>query len=158
MADAKVHPNDTAGLSVDMPRTGLAGGAAQGAGAFRLSMSVKSTGQNKGWLGVSTNNWVDLVGDKSKAAVCEWYTGNDGKNYLQINNATVYRYIGIGANDYASWGLNTPSGQWHAISARDNVIYLADDGPTPRALYPYGNDWVCWGNTDTILKYEEVRD
>jgi hypothetical protein len=150
MADTNVHPNDAAGLSVDPPQP-------RGAGPFRLKMSVKSTGQDKGWLGVSQNNWVDLVADKPQAAVCQWFTGNDGQNYLQINNATVYRYIGIGANDYACWGLNTPTGQWHAVVARDGVIYLANDGTSPRALYPYGNDWVCWGNTDTILKYEEVR-
>ena len=36
-------------------------------------------------------------------------------------------------------------------------MYLADDGANPRALYPYGNDWVCWGNTDTVMRLEEDR-
>ena len=72
MANQKIHRYEAAGLSVDAPPTWRSTAAS---GQFRLKMSDAKTGADKGWLGVSTANWVQLIyGDpnQSNVAICEW--------------------------------------------------------------------------------------
>jgi hypothetical protein len=121
------------------------------AGKFKVKCSVKATGQGLGYLGVSTANSVDLVSEND-AAICE-YVNSGGQNYLQIDNATVYRWLGVGWHEYACWGITTGGGWVNPVTPMNDGIYLAG---TDTTLYPYGNGWVCWGNTDSNIKVEYI--
>jgi hypothetical protein len=122
-------------------------------GKFKVKCSVNATGQALGFLGVSQNNFVDLLSENdSNVAICE-YVNYNGQNYLQIDSATVYRWLGIADNDYACWGLTTAGGWHNPVTPKDDGIYLANE---KRTLYPYGNGWVCWGDTASNIKVEYI--
>ena len=150
-------PTELVGITVDAPNAALAAARAEqlaaappataaATGPFRVKCYVKSTKADLGYLGVSAANGVDLVGH-DEAAICQWYM-KDTHNYLQVNNATVFRYLGVGYHSYACWGLMTPTGWVNAVTPRNDSIYLSGDDNT---LYAYGNGWVCWGNADTDI-------
>ena len=162
-----VHP-DSRGLGVDQPNAALdtfrksqltaQAGAVSGqsppyppSGQFKIKCKVGSTGQQLGFLGISEANSVDLVGVNGPyVAICEWYL-YDGVNYLRVNNATVYRYLGVGSESSACWGIWT--GWKNPVEPRNGGIYLTGTG---RTLYPYGQDWAYWGNGITDIAVELI--
>jgi hypothetical protein len=89
-------------------------------GTFRLKMWDPASGDDKGWLGVSEGNNVQLFSDsdKSRAAVCQWDDAGGGKFFLRVNNASVYRWLRVGdGNVTACWGL---SGGWCSKLSKDD--------------------------------------
>jgi hypothetical protein len=141
---ARLAPSASAGA-------GLA--AAPPSGQFKVKCSVKSTGQALGYLGMSQNNSVDFVGEKdANVAVCQ-YVNSGGQNYLQVNNGTVYRWLGVGWHDYACWGITSGGGWVNPVTPKNDMIYLAG---TDTTLYPYGSGWVCWGSTDSNIKVDYI--
>jgi hypothetical protein len=152
MANQKIHRYEAAGLSVDAPPTWRSTAAS---GQFRLKMSDAKTGADKGWLGVSTANWVQLIyGDpnQSNVAICEWIKTRYYMQFmLQINNATVYRWLGNYGGS-ACWAL-TGGGYADPVTNYDNTIYLANQSPLT-GLVPSSDGWsVEWGLYD-ILKFD----
>ena len=144
------YPDGMEGINVDTVESkpvsvGLA------SGVFYVKCTVKNTNQFAGYLGVSLENYVDLVPETKDAAKCEWINSG-GSNYLQVNNATVHRYLGVTINNSACWGLWTPTGRVNAVVLKDGSIYLSGKD---EALYPQ-KDWVYWGAKDSILKCEFV--
>jgi hypothetical protein len=127
------YPDGMEGIKVDTVESkpvsvGLA------SGVFYVKCTVKNTNQ-----------------EPKDAAKCEWINSG-GSIYLQVNNATVHRYIGVTINNSACWGLWTPTGRVNAVVVKDGSIYLSGKD---EALYPQ-KDWVYWGAKDSILKCEFV--
>jgi hypothetical protein len=121
---------------------------------FRLKMWDPATGEDKGWLGVSEGDNVQLFADsdKSRAAICQWEDAGNELFYLRVNNATVVRWLGVGdGNVTACWG--TRGGWYNKVSKDNNVIRVEGDR---RGLVPSDNGWgAYWGNSN-ILQYVEV--
>jgi hypothetical protein len=67
-----------------------------------------ATGEFIGWLG-TYNNSVDLVHDSASAASLAWLSyGSD--LYLAKETSPADRFLGLGANSSACWGL---TGGWN---------------------------------------------
>src|SRR6185437_10794453 len=95
---------------------------------FRLKMWDPATGEDKGWLGVSEGDNVQLFADsdKSRAAICQWEDAGNELFYLRVNNATVVRWLGVGdGNVTACWG--TRGGWYNKVSKDNNVIRVEGD-------------------------------
>ncbi len=120
-------------------------------------MNLK-TGAKVGYLGVGTSQNVSIVADKSQAARVEWRRDVEpGQLYLGKDTTPDDRFLGLGNNGYADWGLWQAGGG----SQKRYIDYLNYDkgtgiialGDNPsRKLYAYG-DWACWseGDNDQIL-------
>jgi hypothetical protein len=154
------HPNEALGIDVDAPKPGLAEGAVATAeagsddGYVPMKCYNLSTGDFVGWLGTYGNN-VDLVHSVEEAARLKFSSyGSD--LYLRKETDPADRYLGLGWNGYATWGV---TGGWNdpIVYNGDHSISLKTD--SKRKLYgPYGNDWVCWSggeDNQNILRIEK---
>ena len=150
------HPNETQGLDVDAPNPNpnpaLQGEAPEpgatsfgGAASGKMKCTNRSTGAFVGYLASSGNN-VCLSQDAAGGETLSWCPyGSD--LYLRRSASPSDRYLGLGWNGYACWGLWTPTGWVNAIvyNKADGTISLKGD--EKRKLYgPYGNGWVCWSD------------
>lgn len=148
------HPNEELGLDVDSPRPFLSSDALGASETNFRPMRCYNliTGQAEGWLGTYGNN-VDLVHDIKDAAMVDWYSYQSDL-YLRKDTNPAYRYLGVGYNSYATWGV---TGGWNdaVVYNSDHTISLKSD--PKRKLYKYGNDWVCWSkgeDNQNILRFE----
>ena len=123
-----------------------------------------ATNQLVGYVGAggSLNASVAIVANKADGTNVKWaYVGSD--TYLEKETTPNDRYLGLGDQSYACWGLWTPTGWVNPIVYNpDGTISLkADSG---RKLYgPYrslGSDWAVWSergdNNQNILRFEMV--
>lgn len=147
------HPNVLLGLEVDSPMQRAAGAATSP--YHKMKCYNLMTKEFNGWLGVGNNQYVDLVHDAKDAANLAWYSHNSD-SYLKKDTTPSDRYLGVGANDYACYGLWIPTGWVNAVIYNgDHTISLKED--PKRKLYKYGNDWVCWSkgeDNQNILRFE----
>jgi hypothetical protein len=148
------HPNELLGIDVDSARPGLrSNDVVTGETVYRRMKCYNlMTGDFVGYLGTYNNN-VDLVGKPEEAAKLAWSSyGSD--MYLRKDTSPNDRYLGLGWNSYACWGL---TGGWNdaVIFNKDKTISLKSD--PKRKLYKYGNNWVCWSadeDNQNILRFE----
>ncbi|HUY99088.1 MAG TPA: hypothetical protein VMU89_01965 [Thermomicrobiaceae bacterium] len=149
------HPAEGLGVDVDAPRNVAQSSAtvASGTSFGRMKCYNRSTGAFVGWLG-TYNYSVDLVHDADSGAGVAWTPwGSD--MYLTMDWSPGYRYLGLGANSYACWGI---AGGWTdaIVYNPDHTLSLKSD-PKRKLYGPYGNDWVCWSNGEdnqNILRCE----
>jgi len=149
------HPNELLGINVDAAKPGLLkGDAPAGETAYRKMKCFNlMTGDFVGYLGTYNNN-VDLVHVANDAAMLAW-SSSGSDMYLRKETTPNDRFLGLGWNSYACWGL---TGGWNdavVYNKEDHTISLKSD--PKRRLYRYGNDWVCWStgeNNQNILRFE----
>lgn len=136
------HPNELLGVDLDAPRPVLqTDAAATSQGTYgKMRCYNLTTGEFVGWLGTYGNN-VDLVHDAESAAAVAW-SPHGSDMYLRKETSPNDRFLGLGWNGYATWGL---TGGWNdpIIYNSDHTISLKTD-PKRKLYGPYGNDWVCW--------------
>jgi hypothetical protein len=129
-----------------MPKPGLHAGAEliKEVTYRKMKCTNKMTDEEIGWLGSYGNN-LDIVHSVEQGANLVW--SSHGKDvYLRKETSPADRYLGLGWNSYACWGL---TGGWN-----DAVIYDIDNhtialkSDPKRKLCLYGNDWVCWSDDD----------
>jgi hypothetical protein len=148
------HPNEILGLDVDATRPSLSAQNAPRANANyrRMKCFDRMTKEFQGWLGSYGNN-LDLVHSTDDAAYVAWSDQGSDK-FLRKDAVPGDRYLGLGWNSYACWGL---TGGWN-----DAVIYNDDKSVSlkidpKRKLCKYGNDWIRWSednNNANILTLE----
>jgi hypothetical protein len=107
-----------------------------------------------GYLASSKNAYVYLTSDPKQAAGVKWMHDKSGRWWLEKDTKPDDRFLGVGANSYADWGLwqAEPNGWIEPVIYNANhTIALAKD-PSQLLYGPYGDDWVCWGsNSDNVL-------
>jgi hypothetical protein len=123
-----------------------------------------ATNQLVGYLGAggNLNASTSIVANKEDGANVKWaYVGSD--MYLEKDTTPNDRYLGLGSQSYACWGLWTRDG-WvdPLVYNQDHTISLK--GQTHRKLYgPYrwlGSDWAVWSegeDNQNILRFEMVE-
>ncbi len=152
----KIHPNDTLGIDLNGSRSENPSFQAPALDQYGvMKCSNLMTGQFLGYLGTAYNQYVDIVADKSQAAQLKWrYSG--AELYLEKATEPNDRYLGVGANSYACYGLWTPTGWVDAVLYNnDKTISLKSD--PKRKLYIYGDNYVCWSDGESnqsILVFE----
>ncbi len=107
-----------------------------------------SDGTFVGWLGVGSNNYTVLVTDEKDAHGCVWYA--DGQDlYLRKDTSGGDRYLGVGYDSYADWGLWGGNFKSPVLYNTDQTISLKD-APT-RKLYLYEDNQLRWSNGEDNL-------
>ncbi len=148
------HPNEVLGIDVDAPRPILQSDAPVARGNYgKMKCYNLSTGDFVGWL-ASYNNNVYLTQDESAAASVKWLSYKE-HTYLEKETSPNDRYLGLGWNGYATWGL---TGGWNdpIVYNADHTISLKTD-PKRKLYGPYGNQWVAWSggeDNQNILRCE----
>jgi hypothetical protein len=151
------HPNEQMGIDADSPKPDLQSAPDPTSAATWKKMACYNlvTGDFVGYLGTYNNN-LDLLQDADDAANLVWYSSGSDL-YLRKATTPNDRYLGLGWNGYACWGLWTPTGWVNPVVYNsDHTISLKED-PKRKLYGPYGNDWVCWtGGEDNqnILRCE----
>lgn len=122
--------------------------------------TFRKNGVSAGYLASSTNAYVWLTDDPSKAAHVKWDIDKSGRWWLQKSTSPNDRFMGIAEYGYADWGLwqAQPNGYIEpVIYNSDHTIALAKD-PSQLLYGPYGDGWVCFGKTseENVLVVELV--
>jgi hypothetical protein len=159
-------PSELVGFDADAPnpnpRPELQGAAPDqvvaDTGWRKMACYNLSTGELAGYLASSGNN-AYLTQDVNGAENLQWYS-NGADLYLRKDTDPNDRYLGVGWNSYACWGLWTPTGWVNpVIYNTDHTISLKGD-PNRKLYGPEGNGWVRWsaGNdqNQNILRCEWV--
>jgi hypothetical protein len=116
---------------------------------YQIAKCTFKNGTFAGYLASSTNAYVWLTNDPSKAANVKWKIDSSGQWWLEKDTQPNDRFLGVGDNGYADWGLwqARPNGYIEPVIYNpDRTIALAKDAS--QVLYgPYGDRWVCFGST-----------
>lgn len=124
-------------------------------GYRKMKCTIIGTNDNVGYLGTETNQYMCIVKNIEDASNFKWlYSGQE--TYLQKETTPNDRYLGVGYQNQACYGLWTPTGWVNAISYNpiDHTICLKSDAK--RKLY-MDNNKVCWSNGEdnqNILAFE----
>jgi len=134
---------------------------ASAASEYKLAQcTFKKNGVAAGYLASSTNAYVWLTQDVKKATRVKWLIDSSGRWWLEKATTPNDRFLGIGDNDYADWGLwqAAPNGYIEPVVYNaDHTIALARY-PSKLLYGPYGDQWVCWGSAteENLLVVELV--
>jgi hypothetical protein len=154
-------PTELQGIDVDAPNPNpnpdLQGEAPKvtDTGWKKMKCFNLSTGDFVGYL-ANSNSWAFLTQDEGSAANLAW-SPNGADMYLQNEASPSNRYLGLGTNSYACWGLWTPTGWVNAVLYNQDHTISLKAFPSNKLYGPYGNGWVCFSggeDNQNILRFE----